>query len=213
MPVETNLVYLLESSKYFDFDFLPEISTLLNLQLIKEGNIYTLSSQVFVIDIYDNTVTVLFVDEKWNERFAYLKQYFESCLRKRDFLLFFVLLRHFLRHEDPAKTYLLHNEYEYVRRVNAITLYRSRCGKNILFKHGLYFCECVFYSSTQITSLEHALDVNIFVHDDIVVPRNDCFEIKGNSFFYKGERDKKMSFLLKKGFMVEEIFDFFNIER
>ncbi|ELA47437.1 hypothetical protein VCUG_01088 [Vavraia culicis subsp. floridensis] len=213
MSIGTNLLCLLESSQYFDFDILPEISAELSLQLIKEGNICTLSSQVFVIDICDEAVTVLFVDEMWNERFAYLKRYFELCLRKRDFLLFFILLRHFLRHEDQDKTYVLDNEHEYIRRVNAIRLYPGRCGRNVLFKHGLFFCECVFHSSTAIKSLEHSLHGNIFVHDEKVEPKNDVFEIKGNSFFFKGQRDKKMSFLLKKGFTAEEIFNFFGVGR
>lgn len=210
--IEKNLIYLLDSCTYFDFDVMPEICTALSLQFICEGDIRTLCSETFVVDIFKNTVSVLFVDEKWNKKLAYLKDYFETCLVQRDFVLFFVLLRYFMGCENTKKSLILDNEEEYYKTVKPIKLSTNKCGKKMLSRHGLFFCECIFHLPTPAMSLQNNLNTNIFTHGENTELKNDFFEIKKQSFYYKNNRNKEMSYLLKKGFAPEEVFDFFNIE-
>lgn len=224
----------LEASRYFSSFPIREICVCLKLQLIEEGHTLTICSDVFVIDIDSSTlkVDVLFVDENLNNLSEYLNFYFETSLKKRNFLLFYVFLRHFMKFEntdsDSTPRKRLKEDIEelseeiqatninenLLMRLDPIILYKSSCGENLLFLDRIMFCSCILSEKPIQESLGREL--NIFTHyriNENITIKNEKFEIRENSFFYESERSPEMSYLWKNGLSAEEIFDCFGIDK
>lgn len=259
-----NFFMYLEASKYFSFFPIKDICKFLKLQLIEEGHTITICSDIFVIDINMSnlSVNVLFVDENLNNLTEYLNNYFNNCIKKRDFLLFYVFLRYFLKCENPERKFEdehlfqancqyiyksfenIQNKLEYIskkiqteetdnqnnktgkqeinldkslifHKIDPIILENNVCGNSLLYKNRLIFCSCIFYGNEQILPLTADLNRNIFTHCKIkqnIQIKNDFFEIKNSSVYINNIRSAPMSYLWKKGFSVEEIFECFDID-
>lgn len=211
------IIIELEASQWLNFSPIKLICNILNLQLIEEGHTLTICSDIFVIDINtsNNQVNVLFVDENFNNISEYLNEYFAICLNRKNFLLFYVLLKHFLKYENHENgDTLTENISEILMRLDPIILYKNGCGKNLLFSNRLIFCECILDQRIRKFSLEEDQNKNIFTHhlmNEKILIKNDIFEIKENSFFLKNKRSPEMSYLWKNGFSAEEILDFLDV--
>lgn len=214
----------LEASKYFTTFPIKEICDKLKLQLIQDGHALTICSDIFVIDVDMSTLRadVLFVDEKLNFLSAHLNKHFEKCLKKRNALLFYVSLRHFMKYEKVApKTVkkLKKNEQteaeqseldELLLKISPVLLDGSSCGQKLLLSDQILLCSCVLDTFPVHEELNEQFQENIFTHFNFnqrPVIKNQNFEIKHNSVYYKQERSPVMSFLWKNGFSIEEIFE------
>lgn len=89
---EKNLTKILEYGKISLEESLQKICKVLNLEfyLDKDLEIFTISSDFFVLDIQNKNCTLIFVDEELNSRLTYIQSYLNNFLENQ-FMFYYIL--------------------------------------------------------------------------------------------------------------------------
>lgn len=156
------LAKLLEYGKISATDTFSQIGALLGLEFYyeQENDLYTLSNEVFVLDISKGECTLLFVDESLNARMEHIRQYLLNFTPKQH--VFFHLLRYLTSCTSGAVP---------TAHV-AGSLERHKC-----------ICSCIFtgeYCQTFDLSVIPE-NFNIFTHRQIDLPVEYYFYTPGRS--------------------------------
>ena len=80
---ENNLLRLLKYENIETSFILEKISNLLKIQFFRDGNVYTLGSKYFVLDINEK-LTISYVDETMSDCFKYVEYYLSFFLRRKE---------------------------------------------------------------------------------------------------------------------------------
>lgn len=80
---ENNLLRLLKYENIETSFILEKISNLLKIQFFRDGNVYTLGSKYFVLDINEK-LTISYVDETMGDCFKYVEYYLSFFLRRKE---------------------------------------------------------------------------------------------------------------------------------
>lgn len=147
---EENLIKILEYGRSPLKQALSDICTCLNLEFYFEENplIYTISSEFFVLDIANDTCSLIFVEGDINSKLPYIQAYLTYFLSNR--LAFYQILK-------------------YLNSCNKTTKYRNlnqSCTKFICFCSCLYTNEyCQVYDLSKVSE-----SFNIFTHSEFKYP-------------------------------------------
>lgn len=131
---EKNFLKILEYGKIQTDKMVECISKLLELELYRDNNTYTLSSNNFVVDITPDECTVIFVEEHLNTLLSHIQIYLNQYFHKKH--IFYYLLKYFTK---IAKSNTSNFNY-----------------KNPTLKINKTFCDCIFTDN-------YCVDSNIFI--------------------------------------------------
>lgn len=96
---ENNLLRLLKYENIETSFILEKISNLLKIQFFRDGNVYTLGSKYFVLDINEK-LTISYVDETMSDCFKYVEYYLSFFYEEKNFFEFFCFLKYYLHYLD-----------------------------------------------------------------------------------------------------------------
>lgn len=204
-----HLSKLLDYATFKNENIIPEIAKHLSLEIFEEtepGIIYTLASDHFVLDIFQDKTQILFVDETLNSILKHVDDYFNHFYSKRDYKTLYFLLRYLTLCKERSSTNKCDIENNKGRMV---------CDCLFSEEPSVPYCFDDFFKKGALNIFNHSADFNVkFVikngENAYLRIGSDLINVVEKDIFINGNKNGPMSYLYKKGYDLEFCYKIIN---
>lgn len=181
---EKNFIKLLEYDQMDSYNAYNSMALILGLEFYSEPDkfVYSICSHAFLLDINDESCSLIFVDEKINDQ-KYKKQvetYFNEFLANK--LVFYYLLKFFTKIIDLDLSTNIHNNSDLFTNTDNKLEISTVCGDLQSYKT---MCKCIYSGNYCFKNkIPMIPDYNIFTHRYDILFKNPfmAVEITNNNY-------------------------------